>query len=900
MQRFLLKLIFLMLPILASAQGFLHADGIYIYDGAGDEVILRGIGTGNWMIQEGYMMKTIDNAKIHTQWEFRKKLSETIGTEKTDSFYTAWLQYHMTRADIDSMKAWGFNSLRVAMHYYWFTPPIDDEPVQGEITWKETGFQMIDSLLDWCSDNEMYLILDMHATPGGQGTNADISDYDPDKDALWENQKNKDKLIALWKKLAERYSTEPWIGGYDLINETNWAFSTGNNNPLWNLFKDITAAIRTVDTNHIVILEGNWFANDYSGLPAIWDDNLVLSFHKYWTYNSDNSLDWMTNLRAQSNVPLWLGESGENSNTWFTSLVALAEKQHIGWSWWPVKKDGINNVFRVPSSAAYDSLINYYWAGNHAIDEDKAFAAVLDWAENHKIENCIVQHDVIDALIRQPFTVETKPFKHHTTTQTIFATEYDLGRNNHAYYDVDTATYHGDTDEYINWNTGWSFRNDGVDIEGCTDSETNGYDVGWTAGGEWLQYTIEADSTASYTLNIRYAGETGGKVRFEIDGVPASNDVTLTPSGSWTAWKTVQSANFIFPAGTHKLKLYSINGGANFNYLKLTNPVSQSSVNFTAFIGQVKESDTLLLILNKEITNDASEISISDFDIVSNGSAIAISGFKIDPENNRVLKIGIVNPVNHGDVIKISYSGTSIQNNGQTLQAFTDLAVINQLPVRYNIPGKIQAENYSVNNGLVFEDCTDAGGGQNSGYAAAGDYLDYRVNVTATDLYTINYRVAITASNAKLITLADYSGSFIALDTIQFASTGDWQDWETQSGLVDLPEGKYTLRLKILQGEQNLNWFEVIKYTATKSPELTDFQIFPNPANDNVTIKIPLAGYADYRCSIVDITGKQVLNEEFGSSTSINLNIGNLESGMYFVKLSTGNSVISYKKLVKN
>ena len=182
------------------------------------------------------MMQT--SGVANTQYEFRAKLVSTIGEAKTDSFYTVWLDSHFRRIDVDSMKSWGFNNVRVAMHYKWFTLPIEQEPVAGQQTWLDKGFTMIDSLLDWCGDNQMYLILDLHGAPGGQGKDAAISDYDKTKPSLWESQANKDKTIALWRKLAERYSDEPWIGGYDLINEPNWSFPNGNT-PLWDLMKQI-------------------------------------------------------------------------------------------------------------------------------------------------------------------------------------------------------------------------------------------------------------------------------------------------------------------------------------------------------------------------------------------------------------------------------------------------------------------------------------------------------------------------------------------------------------------------------------------------------------------------------------------------------------------------------------
>ena len=129
---FIVLFIGLSLVPVIKAQGFLHTDSQKIVNGLGEEIILRGIGTGNWMLQEGYMMQTSDIAG--TQHEFRSKLVETIGEIKTDSFYNAWLACHFTESDVQSMKSWGFNCVRVAMHYKWFTPPIEDEPVPGEIT----------------------------------------------------------------------------------------------------------------------------------------------------------------------------------------------------------------------------------------------------------------------------------------------------------------------------------------------------------------------------------------------------------------------------------------------------------------------------------------------------------------------------------------------------------------------------------------------------------------------------------------------------------------------------------------------------------------------------------------------------------------------------------------------
>ena len=70
-------------------------------------------------------------------------------------------------------------------------------------------------------------MIDLHAAPGGQGYNADISDYDPTKPSLWESELNQNKTVELWKKLSQRYKNEKWIAGYDLINEPNWEIPGG-------------------------------------------------------------------------------------------------------------------------------------------------------------------------------------------------------------------------------------------------------------------------------------------------------------------------------------------------------------------------------------------------------------------------------------------------------------------------------------------------------------------------------------------------------------------------------------------------------------------------------------------------------------------------------------------------
>jgi endoglucanase len=386
-------------------QGFLKAKDTLIVNEKGEKVILRGMGLGGWMLQEGYMLKL---GKIGPQHRIREKIEDLVGPAKTAAFYEGWLAGDIRKIDIDSMAAWGFNSVRLPMHYHLYTLAVDEEPVAGKNTWLEKGFALTDSLLSWCKADHLYLILDLHATPGGQGNDLPISDRDPAKPSLWESAANREKMIALWRRLAERYKNEPWIGGYDIINEPNWGFSGDTsdmhgikekgNAPLRQLMMDITAAIRSVDRRHIVIIEGNGWGNNYRGVLPPWDDNMVLSFHKYWNPNTDDAIRSVLDLRQKYHIPLWLGESGENKNDWYKACVRLVESHDIGWCWWPLKKMGDNNPLEIRVEPSWQRLVDYWTGKGPRPSEQEAEQALQALLQNIRLENNIVHREVIDAL----------------------------------------------------------------------------------------------------------------------------------------------------------------------------------------------------------------------------------------------------------------------------------------------------------------------------------------------------------------------------------------------------------------------------------------------------------------------------------------------------------------------
>ncbi|MEO6407063.1 MAG: cellulase family glycosylhydrolase [Ferruginibacter sp.] len=583
---FIIALSFLFLH--GAGQGFLRAEGNAISDGNQHEIILRGIGLGGWMLQEPYMLGLSGSAIA--QYDIRNKITDLVGEEKTNRFYNAWLENHCTKADIDSLASWGFNSVRLPMHYNLFTVPVEKEPVKGKNTWLTKGFQLTDSLLSWCSKNKIYLILDLHATPGGQGNDNAIADRDPSLPSLWESEANRNKTIALWEALARRYKNASWVGGYDIINEPNWGFKEGEskngcdekeNVLLLKLQQDITSAIRKIDKKHIIIIEGNCWGNNYEGIKPFWDNNLVMSFHKYWNFNDKASIQKILDYRDKFNVPVWLGETGENSNAWFTDVISLLEKNKIGWAMWPLKKLGMNNPVQVKLDENIKAVFAYWENKAPRPSAEVAYSSLMQFAYNTNIKKNIIRHDVIDAMIRQVKSQETIPFKSNVIKPgtILYATDYDMGRAGIAYHDLDSADYWVSTKERSKWNSGGRYRNDGVDIEVCTDAISNGYNVGWIQTGEWIQYSVFVNEDALYNINVRTASkEQESILKLLLEGKETAT-LVLPVTGGLQTWATHTIPSISLKKGWNQLRILAGNGGFNLNYLEFISPTENARVN---------------------------------------------------------------------------------------------------------------------------------------------------------------------------------------------------------------------------------------------------------------------------------------------------------------------------------
>ena len=815
------------------------------------------MGLGGWMVQEGYMMAP--GGFSSTQYQIKDKITELVGEEETQIFYDNWLNNHVTKTDIDSMKSWGFNLVRAPIHYNLFTLPIEQEPFPGAYTEIDLGFKLLDSLLSWCKQNEIYLMIDLHAAPGGQGYNADISDYDPTKPSLWESELNRNKTVELWKRLSQRYKNKEWVAGYDLINEPNWEIPGGV--LLKELYVKITNAIRTdVGDNHILFIEGNWFANDFTGLTPPWDDNLVYSPHKYWSPVDQGYLDWMLPLRDTLNVPLFVGETGENSNFWYRDAVKVFEENGIGWAWWPFKRIGaIQPPLSINYNDKYKNIVDYWNGEKSAPSKEDAIEGLKQLTEDIKLENTRYQKDVIDALIRQPFSDETVPFSNNVIPGKVFATDFDMGIMGEAYYDAGSeANYGGD---FSAWNNGWGYRNDNVDIQSNDDPLSNEFNVGWIERDEWMKYTFTLAQEGLYNVKIRVATEDNdGRFYFKINDNQASDMVDVPSTGAWDSWSYVYIDSLVLNSTDNSFVFHVDRGTFNLGFFEFER-IGDISLSETRYMNSFTSSkNTILLNTNKDLKS-SSEIILSDFQIKINNNNIDIKNILFSAFPRSIL-IEIDQDIQPTDSILISYDGNSVKStDNKKLSIFSDKLVDNTISFVHNIPGKIEAEHFFFQKGMELENTSDEGGGFNIGSLDNGDYADYYVDVLASGTFNVTYRAAAdpTWSSGGQVELSIYdsnSNSFTFLQNIIIPATTGWQDWESISKAVNLDSGKHQIRLKILAGPFNLNWFSF---------------------DDSVSVGIPIPGYVQAE----DFVYQEGISLEMTEDEGGGQNIGYLDSADY-------------------
>ena len=364
----------------------LRASGRQIVNEAGQVVRLRGLNLGGWLVKEGYILH-FPGPSLDSPSEIDRAIVDLAGEDVGPVLLDEWREQWITEADLAEIHGLGFNSVRLPLHHALLWDVEAGTP-------RPEGFAFLDRVVDWCERQRLWLFLDLHCAPGGQNA-GNISDSDGVA-RLYTDAANQDATEALWETIAARYGDRAAVGGYDLLNEPVWDPGP----EVARFFERLTRAVRRADGRHLVLVEGNAWATDFSIFGPPFDGNLAYSFHKYWNATDEASIQPFLGYSERWNVPLWLGETGENSNAWYQQALDLAKRHEIGWCFWTWKKvQTDNNPLSVePPAGTWSRITDYFDGKGPRPTPDEAAAAVRAMLQAAQVSRCRRNEEVIRIL----------------------------------------------------------------------------------------------------------------------------------------------------------------------------------------------------------------------------------------------------------------------------------------------------------------------------------------------------------------------------------------------------------------------------------------------------------------------------------------------------------------------
>jgi aryl-phospho-beta-D-glucosidase BglC (GH1 family) len=260
---------------------------------------------------------------------------------------------------------------------------------------KEGAFEDLDRVIALCAKYEIYTIIDLHALPGSQNQHWH-SDNPTHKAFFWVHKDFQDRALHLWEVIAERYKNQPWLAGYDLINEP----ADPSGKKVFPYYKRLYDAIRKIDPNHIMFLEGDRYSTDFDIFTDIWD-NVVYTNHDYAGpgfvdggpypgisrgrfINRDTiEKDFLTRsaFMFKHNVPVWVGEFGpvytgvpEKDEMRYQVLkdqLANYRKYKVSWCIWLYKDLGLQAIISQDVNTPYMKLVSDFLKKKNFLGADR-------------------------------------------------------------------------------------------------------------------------------------------------------------------------------------------------------------------------------------------------------------------------------------------------------------------------------------------------------------------------------------------------------------------------------------------------------------------------------------------------------------------------------------------------
>ena len=333
-----------------------------IYDLEGNLFQIQGINYGNLLIQEGWMSVNSLGPKLNEDGSYVKINSEgvieeyeevyqeeldlalknnpNLNQEKINELWSIYYKSYCQEIDFQNIKEIGLNTIRLPMYYRNFLEGEDDKLVM-----KENAFEFIDYFLENAKKYDLKVILDMHGVVGGQSGNEHSGTR---RTEFWTNEVYQKEMCDLWKNIASYYLNErkdlaSTILAYDLINEPALDKKETTKRE-WDVMDKMYKAIREVDEDHIIAIEGCWYFDSLPDPKKYNWENVMYEFHLYnWdnakvsndVYHTLHFFKWMT---TNYDVPIYIGEFNffDKKDEWIKWLNEYDERG-LNWSIWSYK-----------------------------------------------------------------------------------------------------------------------------------------------------------------------------------------------------------------------------------------------------------------------------------------------------------------------------------------------------------------------------------------------------------------------------------------------------------------------------------------------------------------------------------------------------------------------------------
>lgn len=499
----------------ATFTGFVRAGDGVLLDGDGREVLLRGVGLGNWLLPEGYMWRLPED--IDSPRRIEALIEERVGPERAKWFWHRFHDAFIGEADIRRIADEGMNHVRL---------PINARLIMdGSGDLREDGMVYVDRCIDWCRDHRLWVVLDLHGAPGGQ-TGTNIDDSPNRRPELFEQPRYRELTVRLWTLLATRYRDEPVVAGYDLLNEPlpeEYQYRYADD--LASLYQELTEAIRTVDPEHLLIYEGMHWATNWSIFDEVWDPNSMLQFHRYWCPPDRPRIQEYLDTRERLGLPIYMGEGGENNLGWLQTAFQLYEDHGVSWNHWPWKKtDTVTSPCSIEPPAGWPEIVT------EGEDADAAWEVLQELAERSNFERCTYRPEVINALHRRaPLTLPATGFSFRGAGRSFMTTDAQP----HAGFRPDDAVTIRHAGGY------GPIEFDHTDGRPRSDDEALAVAL---EPGDWIAFDVQLPRPGPVRVVVHHADDDGDAgagaaagIAVELEDVHAVLRGPTDPDGAWSA-----------------------------------------------------------------------------------------------------------------------------------------------------------------------------------------------------------------------------------------------------------------------------------------------------------------------------------------------------------------------------